>query len=123
MKTFLMVFLVSLALGAAFTGSSYFVTSEEDVSFACYVGPADLHQQGYNTYKETKNGFLFDYYVKDSEPKAGGCTQAGPKADGTPIDVVASSKFLAVEFAKDFAVWSTAFLILGIFTFGVRKKQ
>jgi hypothetical protein len=125
MKTFLMIFFASLVLGAAFTGSSYFVTSEEDVTFPCYMAPNDLHQQDYNTYKETKNGFPFAFYVKDLAPKSGGCDSVNDGlSGGSEVKVKAISSLNKTEFAKDFAIWSGVFLALGSFVFGVgtRKK-
>jgi hypothetical protein len=124
MKTFLMIFFVSLILGGAFSGSSYFVLSEEDVSFPCYIAPTDLHQQDYNTYKETKNGFPFAFYTKDSVPKSGGCDSVNDGLkQGAEVKVSAISSFSKTEFAKDFAVWSAIFLALGSFVFGVGKKK
>jgi hypothetical protein len=127
MKTFLMVFVASLILGAAFAGSSYFVTREQDVLFQCYYDSTVTTNKTYNTYKTTSNGFPFAFYTKYSKPVASGCQKPeypdknlSYNSDGTLASFAQTDK---TNFAKDFGIYSTVFLVLGVFVFGVRKKQ
>jgi hypothetical protein len=121
MKTWLMVFFASLVLGVAFTGSSYFVTREEDEVLACGldVNISAPESTQYNTYKETKNGFPFAFYTKDSAPKEGGC-ESIDKAHASGVE---HSSFSKIDFAKDVATWSVVFLVLGGLVFGVGAKK
>jgi hypothetical protein len=136
MKTWLMVICGSLMLGAAFTGSSYFVVSEEDVIFKCDTSavPSDMNSNivTYNTYKKSENGFPFAFISKESAAKAGGCQRQYVSASDGALapgrvdsqgNFIDYSQFNKTEFAKDMAIWSAVFLILGIFVFGARKKQ
>jgi hypothetical protein len=127
MGNWLMVFFVSLLLGAAFAGSSYFVTKEQDIVFKCQIDTTASPSQQYNTYKQTDNGFPFAFSTKYSAPKKDGCQKPDTPSIGQVYDaqdnLLASSKITKVNFAKDFAVYSAVFLVLGIMLFGVRKKQ
>jgi hypothetical protein len=69
MGNWLMVFFVSLLLGAAFAGSSYFVTKEQDIVFKCQIDTTASPSQQYNTYKQTDNGFPFAFSTKYSPLK------------------------------------------------------
>jgi hypothetical protein len=127
MKTFLMVFFISLLLGAAFAGSSYFVTKEQDIVFKCQIDTTAAQPQQYNTYKQTDNGFPFAFFTKYSAPKKDGCQKPDTPSIGQVYDaqdnLLASSKSTKVNFGKDFAIYSAGFLVLGIMLFGVKKKQ
>jgi hypothetical protein len=128
MKTMLMVFFGALILGFAFAGSSYFVTKEQDVLFECYFDSRLSINQAptYNKYTTTNNGFPFAFYTKYSQPVSSGCQKPeysdknlAYNSDGTLAPFAQLNK---VNFAKDFALWSGVFLVLGLFVFGVKKK-
>jgi hypothetical protein len=125
-KTMLMVFFGALVLGFAFAGSSYFVTKEQDVLFQCYYDSTVTTNKTYNTYKTTSNGFPFAFYTKYSQPVSSSCQKPeypdkslSYNSDGSLAPFAQLNK---VNFAKDFALWSGVFLVLGIFIFGVKKK-
>jgi hypothetical protein len=127
MKTFLMVLVVSLLLGAAFAGSSYFVLREQDILFTCQTDTTVTTAKQYNTYKQTDNGYPFPFSTKFSEPKQGGCQKPDNPGSGVGYDsqgnMVGYSQINKQNFAKDAAIYSTVFFVLGIFLFGMRKKQ
>jgi|GEM_PF-6537006 len=129
MKTMLMVIFGALVLGFAFAGSSYFVTREQDVLFECYFDSrlSINFAPTYNKYTITNNGFPFAFYTKYSKPVASGCQKSeypdknlAYNSDGTIASFAQTNK---VNFAKDAGIYSAVFFVLGIFVFGVKKKQ
>jgi hypothetical protein len=127
MNSWLMIILGSLVLGFAFAGSSYFVTREQDMLFQCYYDSTVTTNKTYNKYTMTKNGFPFAFYTKYSKPLASGCQKPeyvdknlAYNSDGTLTSFAQLSK---ENFTKDFAIYSAVFFTLGIFVFGVKKKQ
>jgi hypothetical protein len=132
MKTFLMVFIVSILLGTAFAGSSYFVLREQDILFTCHTDTAETTAKKYNTYKQTDNGFPFSFSTKFSAPKSSGCQKLQDNALGESINgqgydalgnKIAYSEINKQNFAKDAAIYSAVFFVLGVMLFGVKKKQ
>jgi hypothetical protein len=127
MKTFLMVLIVSLLLGVAFAGSSYFVLREQDILFTCQTDTTVTTAKQYNTYKQTDNGFPFPFSTKFSAPKSQGCQKPDNPGRGLRYDsqgnMVGYSQINKQNFAKDAAIYSTVFFVLGVILFGVKKKQ
>jgi hypothetical protein len=127
MKTFLMVLIVSLLLGVAFAGSSYFVLREQDILFTCQTDTTVTTAKQYNTYKQTDNGFPFPFSTKFSAPKSQGCQKPDNPGSGIGYDsqgnMVGYSQINKQNFAKDAAIYSTVFFVLGVILFGVKKKQ
>jgi hypothetical protein len=127
MKTFLMVLIVSLLLGVAFAGSSYFVLREQDILFTCQTDTTVTTAKQYNTYKQTDNGFPFPFSTKFSAPKSQGCQKPDNPGSGVGYDsqgnMVGYSQINKQNFAKDAAIYSTVFFVLGVILFGVKKKQ
>jgi hypothetical protein len=127
MKTFLMVFIVSLLLGVAFAGSSFFVLREQDILFTCQPDTTATITKHYNTYKQTDNGFPFPFSTKFSAPKEGACQKPENPGSGVGYDaqgnMVGYSEINKHNFAKDAALYSTVFFVLGAMLFGVKKKQ
>jgi hypothetical protein len=122
-KTFLMIIVVSLILGIAFTGSSYFVTREEDVFTLC--DPGELAATDfYIIKKQVKNGFPEYFNVSHTDKEAAKCqsTEGVDLSDGMSLPVEADG-FYKVNFVKDMAIYSAAFFVIGGLLFGVRKKQ
>jgi hypothetical protein len=126
MKTFLMVFIVSLLLGAAFAGSSFFVLREQDILFTCQTDTTVTSAKQYNTYKQTDNGFPFPFSSKFSAPKESGCQKPENPGSGIGYDahgnMVGYSDINKLNFGKDSALYSAVFFVLGLLLFGVRKK-
>jgi ABC-type transport system involved in multi-copper enzyme maturation permease subunit len=127
MSSWVTVILGALILGLAFSGSSFFVTRQQDVLFQCYYDSTLSTNKTFNTYKTTNNGFPFAFYAKNSQPVSSGCQKPeypdknlAFSADG---NIVESGSLNKQEFAKDFVVWSAVFLTVGIFAFGVKKKS
>jgi hypothetical protein len=127
MKTFLMVFVVSLLLGAAFAGSSFFVLREQDILFTCQTDITLAAAKHYNTYKQTDNGFPFPFSTKFSAPKEGACQKPENPGSGVGYDtqgnMVGYSEINKQNFAKDAALYSAVFFVLGVILFGAKKKQ
>jgi hypothetical protein len=127
MKTFLMVLIVSLLLGVAFAGSSYFVLREQDILFTCQTDTTVTTAKQYNTYKQTDNGFPFPFSTKFSAPKSQGCQKPDNPGSGIGYDsqgnMVGYSQINKQNFANDAAIYSTVFFVLGVILFGVKKKQ
>jgi hypothetical protein len=127
MKTWLMVIIGALILGFAFAGSSYFVTREQDVLFQCYYDSTVTTNKTFNTYKISNYGFPVSFYSKYSKPLETGCQKPEFSDKALSYDahgnIVPFAQFNKMNFAKDFALWSGVFLVLGIFIFGVKKKQ
>jgi hypothetical protein len=117
MKTFLMVLIVSLLLGVAFAGSSYFVLREQDILFTCQTDTTVTTAKQYNTYKQTDNGFPFPFSTKFSAPKSQGCQKPDNPGSGIGYDsqgnMVGYSQINKQNFAKDAAIYSTVFFVLG----------
>jgi hypothetical protein len=127
MKTFMMVFVVALLLGAAFAGSSFFVLREQDILFTCQTDTTATSTKQYNTYKQTDNGFPFPFSTKFSTPKEGACQKPENPGSGVGYDaqgnMVGYSQINKQNFAKDAALYSAVFFVLGLILFGVKKKQ
>jgi hypothetical protein len=127
MKTFLMVFFFSLILGAAFAGSSYFVTKEQDILFNCRIDTTVSPTQQQNTYKQTDNGFPFAFSTKYSAPKKEGCQKPDEPKIGQVYDtqgnLLAYSTTDKINFGEDAGVYAAAFFVIGLLVFGVKKKQ
>jgi hypothetical protein len=126
-KTFLMVLVVSLLLGVAFAGSSYFVLREQDILFTCQTDTTVTTTKQYNTYKQTDNGFPFPFSTKFSAPKSQGCQKPDNPGSGIGYDsqgnMVGYSQINKQNFAKDAAIYGAVFFVLGVMLFGVKKKQ
>jgi hypothetical protein len=120
MNSWLMVFLVSIVLGAVFTGSSYFVSKEEDVFTACRSGRPI--SDSYQTSEQTKNGFPFYFYVSQSQKPDSQC-QSSQGADLSAGSVVTATGVHKDNLTEDLAIWSSVFFVIGALLFGVRKKQ
>jgi hypothetical protein len=129
MSNWLMIIIVSLFLGVAFTGASYFVTREEDVVFTCRTDTNAASSPQYNTYQKTETGFPFAFYTKYSAPKSVGCQ--APASDGAlsplisddGVNYKAYSVTDKINFIKDAAIYSAVFFVVGALLFGARKKQ
>jgi hypothetical protein len=115
-----------------YAGSSFFVLREQDILFTCHTDTTVTSAKQYNTYKQTDNGFPFPFSTKFSAPKSSGCQKSQDNALGESINgqgydaqgnMVGYSEINKLNFAKDAAIYSAVFFVLGVMLFGVKKRQ